>query len=101
MLLIQSGTFCYPIIIISGYMKCSTSALHTLLSQYPNIAKETSMGKENCLVANKDGVPHFDYAFPTSVGVNEWIVSGCITPEENIKARIMLRQPNTFYLVRK
>ncbi len=45
-ILVTSGTFCYPSIIITGVRKCSTSALYALFDSFPSAI--TNKVKENC-----------------------------------------------------
>lgn len=99
---IKTRTFCYPAVIITGYKKCSTSALYMLLSQYPGTVKEGTGGKENCqfhFPTAYRSLTQFLDSFPETVGVNELIINGCIIMEDNMRTRAILRQPNTFYLV--
>ncbi len=93
----RSRTFCYASMILTGYMKCSTSALYNLLAQYPTVVKEGPGGKENCMMG-RNMTEFFDF-FPETVGENEIIMSGCIWQESNLQSRKILREPNVFYLV--
>ena len=99
---IKTRTFCYPSVIITGYKKCSTSALYALLSHYPTTVKEGPGGKENCAFHGLLGKRKLDVYFdslPERVAMNEMIIDGCIYLESNLRTMIILRNPNTFYVV--
>lgn len=94
----HTDTFCYPSVIISGYRKSSTSALYNLLAQYPN-AKLSPM-KENCpFIGDRSIIQYFD-SLPRSIEPGEIIFDGCVDLKGNVKMRKLLREPNSFYLVR-
>lgn len=44
-------------------------------------------------------IQYFD-SMPRNVEIGEIVVDGCVDLEGNIKIRKMLRNPNTFYIVR-
>jgi hypothetical protein len=94
----HQDTFCYPSIIITGYRKCSTSALYSLLSQYPGVMHSES--KENCAFLGGRSIIQYFESLPRSVEGGKLLVDGCITLDSNMQMRAMLRQPNTFYIVR-
>jgi hypothetical protein len=91
------NTFCYPSIIITGYRKCSTSALYSLLSQYPGVMHSES--KENCAFLGGRSIVQYFESLPHIIEGGKLLVDGCITLESNLQMRAMLRQPNTFYIV--
>lgn len=94
----QANTFCYPSVIVTGYRKCSTSALYVLLSQYPQ-TRPAGEAKENCpYVGGRTLVQFFD-SLPRNVEVDEVILDGCIDLGDNLAIRKVLREPNSFYLV--
>ena len=99
-LVVKSRTFCYPAVFISGYKKCSTSALYMLMTQYTEVLRDH--GKENCIFGNEGGsnvIGLFD-TYPSSIDRGAVLVSGCIYWERNYIMHEVLRRPNSFYIVR-
>lgn len=95
---VKTNTFCSPLIVLTGYKKCSTSALYALLEQYPHTIKD-SYTKENCaFVGARSLIEYFD-SLARTVQPGEIIINGCIDPNSNIKIRALLKNPRTFYIV--
>lgn len=95
----KSRTFCYPAVFISGYKKCSTSALYMLMTQYSEVLRDH--GKENCIFGNEGGrnvLGLFD-TYPSSIRDGVLLVSGCIYWDRNYLMNEVLRHPNSFYIV--
>jgi hypothetical protein len=94
----RKNTFCYPSIIITGHKKCSTSAMYQLLSQAEN-GQVDSARKENCLCNYDTLLDYFD-SFDLPNGKSIHLLNGCIDVQLNVKMRAILRNPNTFYIVK-
>ncbi len=97
----RTNRFCYPAIVVTGLPKCSTTAIYHLLSQYP--FSRSSSGKENCIAKyyGKSILDYFDSLVINGIRENDVIINGCIDIVNNVHVRNILRNPNTFYLVRK
>ena len=100
------SSFCYPSIIITGWGKCSTSALFQLLYSFPNNIASMKNGtdivnKENCPFSEK-GQPslvEFFESNPKRISLGKTLISGCISPPRNMKLIELLNNPNTFYIL--
>ena len=69
-------TFCYPVVVITGVRKCSTSAMFNLFSSFPKIKR--SVQKENCpFIGDRSLIQYFE-SLPRNVEANEIIVDGCV-----------------------
>jgi hypothetical protein len=95
----RSNFFCYPLIIITGLPKCSTTALYELLIQYPHA--RTSASKENCInqYYGKSIVDYLDSLVIRNLQPTNVIINGCIDISNNLHVQLLLRNPNTFYVV--
>lgn len=93
----HTDTFCYPSVIVTGYRKSSTSALYSLLSQYPQV--RVSPRKENCPFIGDRSIIQYFSTLPRSVEAGDIVLDGCIDLKGNVRMRKLLREPNAFYLV--
>eukprot|EP01034_Spumella_vulgaris_P033065 gene33065-40808_t len=66
------------------------------MSQHPQILAQP---KENCPYRGGRTLLGYFETLPHSVEVDEVILDGCISLDENLDMRRVLREPNTFYLV--
>jgi hypothetical protein len=99
----RTGQFCYPAVIITGYWKCSTTALHALLAQYPG-ALTTTGSKENCPFNGGHQDRPLQLWFdmlPRTVRPDQFLIDGCLLVDDHAYMRKILREPNTFYIVSK
>ena len=89
---------CYPAVVTSGLSKCGTSAMHDLLTKFPNTI--TMAEKENCPFKRHPILWDYFQSLPrlTDIGDNI-IIDGCINYTYNIKIRELLRNPRTYYVV--
>jgi hypothetical protein len=97
----RTGQFCYPAVIITGYWKCSTTALHALLAQYPG-AITTTGSKENCPFNGGHQDRPLQLWFdmlPRTVRPDQFVIDGCLLVDDHTYMRQILREPNTFYIV--
>lgn len=95
--ILNQNTFCYPSIIITGVPKCSTSAIFALLQSLKYVYSNPI--KENCPFVREISIVQYFASLPQRVGVNQFVLDGCIDIKGNMMMRKMLRQPNTFYIV--
>jgi hypothetical protein len=96
---VDSGTFCYPSVIVTGVRKCSTSALFALLESFPGAVGNEN--KENCALVGSRSIIDYFKSLPRHVEAGEVIVDGCVDLNSNIFMREILKGPNTFYVVRR
>jgi len=102
--LAKSGTFCYPAVVVSGVMKCGTSALFELFQKYPGVNAQNGQIyiKENCAfftsgLANRNLLQYF-YSLPTHMNMGDLHVGGCINTKSNELIEKILRRPKTFHI---
>jgi hypothetical protein len=96
-ILITSGSFCYPSIIITGLRKCSTSALYALFESFPNAV--TNKVKENCPFVGSRSIIQYFESLNNYVDPGKYIVDGCVDLTGNMWMRDILRNPHTYYIV--
>lgn len=91
--------FCYPAILITGLPKCGTSAMYDLLTKLPGVI--TMHEKENCPFTRRRAHHMYFHSLPevSQVQANSIIIDGCIDVVNNMKMRLLLREPDTYYLV--
>ena len=98
---LEENSFCYPLVIVSGVRKCSTSAMYMLLSSFPKTKLVAQ--KENCPSASFNGkrrtIVEWFRSLPRFIDNEEVFIDGCIDTYENMKIRWLLRFPNTFYIM--
>jgi Sulfotransferase domain len=99
--------FCYPAIMITGYPKCGTSAVFDLIASHPSTRTVGARGKENChrfVEADEAGTLSRFWFLKTLKKEfytlkDKYLVDGCIYTEFNIRVNMILRKPNTLYIV--
>lgn len=91
--------FCYPSVIITGLPKCGTSAMYDLLSKMPNVVLMHE--KENCPSTRRRSHWQYFHSLPTmqSLTKDSITIDGCIDVVTNIKMRVILHNPDAFYIV--
>jgi hypothetical protein len=93
----ETGSFCYPAIMVTGMRKCSTSALYALLASLPGAVGNDI--KENCPFVGTRSIIEYFKSLPKYVEAGEVIVDGCVDLNSNLLMKDILREPNTFYIV--
>jgi hypothetical protein len=96
--LLTSGSFCYPSIIITGVRKCSTSALYALFESFPMAI--TNKVKENCaFIAGSRSIIQYFESLPNYIDAGKYIIDGCVDLKGNLVMRDILHNPRTYYIV--
>ena len=92
------GSFCYPVIVITGVRKSSTSALYNLIKDHPQTINTDI--KENCAYqdSSRSIIQYFN-SLPRNIENSKILFDGCPDMKGNMKMRKMLRNPNTFYIL--
>ena len=94
---VETGSFCYPSVMVTGVRKCGTSALYKLLTLYSGVI--VGEVKENCPFLGSRSIIQYFNSLPPLLSSGELHVGGCVDLNGNMLMRKILREPNTFYVV--